>query len=148
DYIALVFDQWLHDESGALLVAVVGGRPVGLVHVQMISADDAWLESIRGDPAGRRQGIGRLLASHALVAAHERGAGVARLLTDSGNVASQELVAKRFGFQRVAEVVRYTGKALVDSERERKIDTHQSGSEAHGPRLLMAGPEDHSRIWD
>jgi ribosomal protein S18 acetylase RimI-like enzyme len=148
DYIALVFDQWLHDESGALLVAVVGGHPVGLVHVQLLSADDAWLEGIRVDPAVRRQGIGRLLVSQALVAARVRGAGVARLLTDSGNVASQELVTKRFGFQRVAEVARYTGKAAPESERWQKLDALQGVSEAHGPRLLVAGPEDHSRIWD
>jgi ribosomal protein S18 acetylase RimI-like enzyme len=147
DYIALVFDQWLHDESGALLVAVIGGHPVGLVHVQMLSADDAWLEGIRVDPAVRRQGIGRLLVSQALVVARERGAVVARLFTDSGNVASQELVTKRFGFQRVAEVVRYTGKAL-ESRRGQKLDTLWGTSGAHGPRILAAGPEDRSRIWD
>jgi ribosomal protein S18 acetylase RimI-like enzyme len=147
DYIALVFDQWLHDESGALLVAVIGRHPVGLVHVQMPSADDSWLEGIRVDPAVRRQGIGRLLVSQALVAARARGAGAARLFTDNGNIASQELVTKRFGFQRVAEVVRYIGKAL-ESERAPKLDALQGVSETHGPRLLAAGPEDRSRIWD
>ncbi len=147
DYISLVFDQWLHDESGALLVAVGGGRPVGLVHVLMLSADEAWLEGIRVDPAVRRQGIGRLLTSRALVAAHERGAGVARLFTDSDNVASQEMVTKRFGFLRVAEVVRYSGKAL-ESGQGREMDALQGISGGHGPRLLVAGPEDRSRIWD
>jgi len=147
DYIGQVFDQWLHDESGDLLVAISGGRPVGLVHIQMLSADEAWLEGIRVDPTVRRQGIGRLLLSRALAAAHERGAGVARLFTDSDNIGSQELVTKRFDFLRVAEVVRYSGKAAPESSQEGEMGTLRGASGAHGPRLLVSGREDRTRIW-
>jgi hypothetical protein len=72
---------------------------------------------------------------------------VARLFTDSDNVASQEMVTKRFGFLRVAEVVRYSGKAL-ESGQGREMDALLGVSGGHGPRLLVAGPVDRSRIWD
>src|SRR5262249_26096832 len=97
DYIPSVWDEWLHDVRGAFLVAAAGGRPVGIVHVRMVAEGEAWLEGIRVDPMERRRGIGRALVSRALVAAREREAEVARLMTSAANTASQQLVA-RFGF--------------------------------------------------
>ena len=147
DYIAEVFDKWLEDTSGALLVAVYDGRPVGLAHMLMLSAEDAWIEGIRVDPAVRRRGIGRMLTSQVLHTAHERGARVARLFTDSDNVASQTLVTRRFGFERVAEVTRYSGEALEingDTDAGTLLETQVA---APGPRLLLAGSEDYDRIW-
>jgi ribosomal protein S18 acetylase RimI-like enzyme len=158
DYIPHVWDAWLRDERGALLVAVVDDRPAGVVHVRMLSADEAWLEGIRVDPAVRRQGIGRVLTSRALVAAHERGATVARLLTGHTNVASQQLIA-RFAFTRVAEVVRYQAPALTGDEDEPgetdgaddadQIATSQiSPLFQTGPRLVFAGPDAFDRVWE
>lgn len=115
DYIEDVWEDWLHDERGALLVAVSQERPIGLIHVGMCSDDEAWIEGIRVDPAQRRQGVGRVLVSRALVVARERGAKVARLLTDHNNTASQGLVAG-FGFRRVAEVIHYEATALALEE--------------------------------
>jgi ribosomal protein S18 acetylase RimI-like enzyme len=157
DYIPHVWDAWLRDERGALLVAVVDDRPAGVVHIRMLSADEAWLEGIRVDPAVRRQGIGRVLTSRALVAARERGAIVARLLTGHDNVPSQQLVA-RFGFSRVAEVVRYQAPALTAGEDEsdesgEADDTDQIASPhippivPPGPRLIFAGLDDFERVW-
>ena len=136
DYVPYVWDDWLRDERGALLVAVAGDRPVGLVHVRMMSDDEAWLEGIRVDPAERRQGIGRALTSRALVEAREHGAAVARLMTSADNTASQGLVA-RFGFVRVAEVMRY--------EATKATDSGVHGSERSAMRL---GSNDFERVWD
>ncbi|MGZ3584831.1 MAG: N-acetyltransferase family protein [Ktedonobacterales bacterium] len=115
DYIEDVWDDWLHDERGALLVAVMQDRPIGLLHVALLSDDEAWLEGIRVDPAQRRRGVGRVLVSRALVAARDRGAKVARLFTDHDNIASQDLIAG-FGFKRVAEVSHYEAPALTAEE--------------------------------
>ena len=161
DYIEDVWDIWLAQVTGALLVAVTGGRPVGLIHLAMLSAQDAWLEGIRVDPRTRRQGIGRVLTSQALILARQQGVKVARLFTSSENVASQELVTKRFGFQRVAEVVRYLGAALpagTNTDADALLETDASVLESSepetgaepspGPRLLLAGAEDHTRLGE
>ena len=39
DYIPYVWDEWLADEDGELLVAALGERPVGLLHLRAQSAD-------------------------------------------------------------------------------------------------------------
>jgi ribosomal protein S18 acetylase RimI-like enzyme len=161
DYIEDVWEDWLTAESGALLVAVSEGQPVGLVHLAMLSHEDAWLEGIRVDPRVQRQGIGRVLTSQALVVAREHGATVARLFTSSENVASQELMTKKFGFQRVAEVAQYTGRALQsgsDPDADALLETDESEAlgirqepavePPPGPRLLLAGSEDYTRLWE
>jgi ribosomal protein S18 acetylase RimI-like enzyme len=134
DYIAEVWDGWLGDERGALLVGTLDGTPVALAHVHMVSEDEAWLEGMRVDPAYRRHGFGRQMTSRALVAARELGASATRLLTSSDNVASQRLYA-RFGFVEVAELVRFRAPALAPEEV------------ADIPRLAIPGEQDFERIW-
>jgi ribosomal protein S18 acetylase RimI-like enzyme len=135
DYIQYVWDDWLNDTSGALLVATIAGRPVGLSHLRMMSPDEAWIEGVRVDPDTRRQGVARVLISRTLVTAHERGAAVARYFTSSDNVASQQLF-DRFGFVRVAEVLHFTADALGADER--------AGEEI---ALTQATEQDTERIW-
>jgi ribosomal protein S18 acetylase RimI-like enzyme len=135
DYIQFVWDDWLRDSSGALLVATLGGRPVGLAHLRMLSAEEAWIEGVRVDPEARRQGVARHLVSRTLVTARERGASVARYLTSAENDASQQLFA-RFGFLRVAEIIHYTASALETAERDQGALP-----------LTRAGSQDSERIW-
>src|SRR5213082_2789620 len=35
DYIAFVWDEWLHDKQGVLFVATFDNQPVGIAHLQM-----------------------------------------------------------------------------------------------------------------
>jgi ribosomal protein S18 acetylase RimI-like enzyme len=138
DYIRWVWEDWLREESqgqATTLVGVLDGRPVGLVHMRMLSEDEAWIEGIRVDPDVRRQGIARVLTSKTMIAARERGAAVVRLFIDASNVASQRLVA-RFGFTRVAEVAYYSAPTL---ESEPKEET--------GAQLVSASEDDFERIW-
>jgi ribosomal protein S18 acetylase RimI-like enzyme len=135
DYIQYVWDDWLADTSGALLVATVAGRPVGLSHLRMMSPDEAWIEGVRVDPEMRRQGVARVLISRTLVTAHERGAMVARYFTSSDNVASQRLF-DRFGFVRVAEVFHFTADAPDADEKEGETIS-----------LTRATEGDFERIW-
>jgi len=138
DYIRWVWEGWLREESqgrATTLVGVLDGRPVALVHMRMLSEDEAWIEGIRVDPDVRRQGIARVLTSKAMIAARERGAAVARLFVDASNVASQGLVA-RFGFTRVAEVAYYSAPTLESEPRE-----------DIGAQLVTAEEDDVERIW-
>jgi ribosomal protein S18 acetylase RimI-like enzyme len=136
DYIHYVWEDWLNDISGALLVATLAGRPVGLAHLRMMSAEEGWIEGVRVDPEARRRGVARVLISRTLVTAHERGATVARYFTSSDNVASQQLF-DRFGFTRVAEVLHFTADALGADERaEEEI------------ALARATEQDAERLWE
>jgi len=135
DYIEYVWDDWLKEDNGVLLVGLLDGQPVAINHMHMISDDEAWLEGIRVDPAFRREGFGRIMTSRALVAAREHGATVARLITSSDNVASQGMMA-RFGFVRVAEMVRFRGPALAPDD----------GVEIATP--TRPSPDDFERIWE
>ncbi len=133
DYIAYVWDAWLETapDRGALLVAVLEERPVGVIHWRVLGDDEAWIEGIRVDPSVRRRGIGRAMLSRALAGADERGVRVARLMTDAANLASQQLI-DRFGFVRVAEVARYEAPASVG---------------AGGGDALRLMPDDFGRVW-
>ena len=135
DYIQYVWEDWLRDTDGALLVATAAGRPVGLSHLRMMSPDEAWIEGVRVDPEMRRQGVARVLISRTLATAHERGATVARYFTSSDNVASQQLF-DRFGFVRVAEVLHFTADAPDAEENEGEMIS-----------LTRATEGDFERIW-
>ncbi len=88
DYIADVWDEWLHNPRGALLVATLDGQPVGLSNMRMLSKDEAWLEGMRVDPAYRRQGISGALFDALIVESMRAGALTARLMAESTNTAS------------------------------------------------------------
>ena len=100
DYIEFVWDEWLHDPGGVLFVATVDGQPVGIDHLRMLNATDAWLEGMRVDPAFRRHGLATALHNAMLIEAMKRGATNARLITESTNTASISLVERGF-FRRV-----------------------------------------------
>ena len=140
DYIAEVWDDWLGNQRGVLLVATLAERPVGLVHVRMLSADEGWLEGIRVDPAVRRQGVGRVLTSRGLVAARERGAGVARLFTTWDNVAAQAMFGA-FGFTRIAQVTYYEAAA------EDAVQAGATSGSGQGQRLVTPGADAFERLW-
>ncbi len=94
DYIPDVWDDWVKDRKGRLIVATVGGRPVGLAHADMQTQDVAWLEGVRVHPLFRGKGIaGRLNVALVRFAAR-KGARVARLCTGSMNKASRKHLDK------------------------------------------------------
>ncbi len=110
DYIPQVWDAWLADASGRLLVAVLADRPVGLLHMQMAAPDECWLEGLRVDPAMREQGIARRLLQQALREARQMGAVVARLATRSDNATAQRVI-DALGFEQVGTYVHYVAPA-------------------------------------
>ena len=88
DYIEHVWDEWLHDSNGLLLVATVDGNPAGISHMVMVSESDVWFEGLRVDPQFRQQGLARALNEFAVVEAVKRGATHARLAVDASNTRS------------------------------------------------------------
>ncbi|GAC1390352.1 MAG: hypothetical protein NVS4B11_04880 [Ktedonobacteraceae bacterium] len=92
DYIERVWDDWLVDPQGKLLVAVTDGRPTGVAHLRMLNATDAWLEGLRVDPNYRQQGIATALNMATLEEAIRRGATNARLVTESTNTGAMHMM--------------------------------------------------------
>lgn len=110
DYIPEVWDDWLADSSGRLLVAILDGRPVALEHMRMVSPDECWLQGMRVDPAVRGRGIATRLNEQALHEARQMGATVARLTTHSDNSAAQRMMDAT-GFEQVGTYVHYAAPA-------------------------------------
>ena len=50
DYVPDVWDSWLADATGVMLVGVADGRPVALSRINMIAPDEAWIEGLRVAP--------------------------------------------------------------------------------------------------
>lgn len=112
DYIEYVWDEWLNNPAGILLVALVDGQPAGIVHIQMLSETEAWQEGMRVDPAYRKRGLARLLSTEAGAEAMRRGATTVRLATESTNVASINMV-EQVHSRRVGAFAPYTGQPVT-----------------------------------
>src|ERR1700730_8035567 len=91
DYIERVWDEWLRDPAGLLLVATVDEQPAGVAHMEMLTAEDAWLEGLRVDPQFRHQGLARALNEGLQLEAMRRGATRARLAVESTNERSIQI---------------------------------------------------------
>jgi len=100
DYVPFMWERWLRDGTGRLMVAVLHGRVVGLQHVALQPDGSAWLEGIRVAEDVRGGGIGEALLDHGVRWCEEMGCSGARLSTASHNPASNRLVEKR-GFRHI-----------------------------------------------
>ncbi|HEV2582881.1 MAG TPA: GNAT family N-acetyltransferase [Ktedonobacteraceae bacterium] len=137
DYIADVWDTWLHDENGALLVAVKEGKPVGIANLRMLNAQEAWMEGMRVDPAFRQQGVASALFDAQIAEARRRGASTARLITNSTNTSAIRLI-ERTPMRRVGAYAIYeTGQPATDSKRTYGLETP-----------VLATPEDIDEVID
>jgi len=101
DYLPLVWDEWLADVQGRLLVATCSGAPVGIAKVSLLTPTEAWLQGLRVHEAYRRHGLAGLFLQHCLHTARQLGARVARLATSSHNTAVHK-TTERAGMRRVA----------------------------------------------
>jgi len=94
DYLPAVWDDWLADKKGRLIVATVNGRTVGVAHASMQANYVAWLEGVRVHEKYRGFGIAGKLNSALVEWARSRSARVARLCTGSSNQASRNHLQK------------------------------------------------------
>jgi GNAT superfamily N-acetyltransferase len=116
DYIGLVWDEWLHNPAGLLVVATIDEQPVGTAHMAMLTAQDAWLEGIRVDPHYRHQGIARALYEDLLLEAIRRGATRARQAVRSTNERVIQ-ISERSHWYRVGEFMLFFATAAADASR-------------------------------
>ncbi len=93
DYVdAEVFDNWLNDVPGPMLVGDLAGRPVALAKVTVHADGHAWFQGLRVDPDVQGQGVARRIHEASELAAAAAGASPWALLTaDAGPTAVQRL---------------------------------------------------------
>ena len=118
DYIGDVWDRWINDPAGPLLVAVVDSQVVGTGKVTMTSGSEAWLEGLRVNPSFRGQGLAQAMYEAAETTARKRWAKVARYATFSSNTAIHNL-SERFGYRRVARFIEFAAPAEAGPLPER-----------------------------
>jgi GNAT superfamily N-acetyltransferase len=87
DYIPLVWDEWLADEQGVVLMGDLGEETVALSKIAFRAPDEVWLEGMRVDPAFRRRGIASRFLEYSVAYAREHGGRVVRLGTAGDNTA-------------------------------------------------------------
>lgn len=112
DYIERAWDGWFNDPSGSLLVATVDERPAGILHVQMMSATEGWLEGLRVDPQYRQQGLAREMNLAALEVAMRRGATVVRLVVHHENERSIRVSESNY-MRRVGQFSQHVAPPLT-----------------------------------
>jgi len=104
DYIPKVWDTWLKDKNGRVFVATIDEIPVGICHLSFDTPSEVWLRGARTDPKYRKMGVATEITKKCLEYTKEKGAKLARLVTESDNIAAQA-VLRKLGFQPVAEFV-------------------------------------------
>lgn len=105
DYVADVLAEWIEDQNGRVLVATDDqDRAVAMGRCLMLSETELWLQGARVKTEWRRRGLASAIGGQLLDWARERGAIVARLGTETWNIAAQRQVESA-GFRPVGDWV-------------------------------------------
>jgi RimJ/RimL family protein N-acetyltransferase len=120
DYVPRVWDRWLKAKNGIVFVATIDGVPVGISQLSIDKPHEVWLGGARTDPDYRRMGVATAITKKCLEYAKQKGAKVARLVTESDNIAAQA-VLRKLEFKPVAEFVEtVTEKITKEKSRNSK----------------------------
>ncbi len=111
DYILQVWDDWLDDPHGELIVAELMGQVAGVAKLSRLADDEWWTEGLRVAPTYRGQGIGGKLHTHLVEKARQVGQGTLRFGTHSDNTPIHRIAA-RDGFCHLAAYQHYRADAL------------------------------------
>jgi len=138
DYVPEVWDDWLADSYGKLIVAQVGDRVVGMAKLTQLSADQWWLEGLRVKREHQRQGVAGKLQAHLVEEFTQTGRGSLRFGTHSQNHPIHRL-ASRDGFRHVATYRLYEAEPLPP---EHALPLHQLAESDLDPtwRLILGSP--------
>lgn len=101
DYVADRFLHWLDDEATEVFVAADDGVAVGIVRVELLTPQEAFLASARVDPQYRGRGVAGTLNDRCMSWAADQGALVGRLAVEEWNEPARRQVAK-LGFRSVS----------------------------------------------
>jgi GNAT superfamily N-acetyltransferase len=111
DYIPEVWDEWLADDQGVLLIAELEGYVVALNKITWQPSGQIWLEGMRVDLDYRGRGIAGRSLDFALAYAREHGARVVRLGTGDHNLPVHATVA-RAGMVHIGSYALWTAEPL------------------------------------
>jgi GNAT superfamily N-acetyltransferase len=100
DYIEYVWDDWLDDPHGRLIIGLLDDIPVAVVHMELMSTGEGWLEGMRISPEHRDKQIGTALSNYCVNEMAVAGVRVARYMTASSNKPVQK-ISEKHGFKRL-----------------------------------------------
>ena len=101
DYVAGAFMEWLEIPDSVVLVGLVEATPVAIMRAVHLAEHEIWLHAARVHPDHRRMGYGNALSAACQRWGRDRGARVARLMTEDWNDAPRHQV-RNIGFREVA----------------------------------------------
>lgn len=99
------WEAWAEEPAHQVLIEEEDA-PVGVLHVALVSATEAWLEGLRVRRDRQGAGIGGRLVAEGEAMARRYGAGIVRTAVPAHDYAAQQ-VAERAGFRTVARAVVY-----------------------------------------
>jgi len=109
DYVDRVWDRWISDPSGLLLVyessispPISKSFPLGMIHIIKCLGDILWLEGLRVNKIHRNKGIATELLRYSLNYGINNGIKESSALVSKNNFASQKMLEK-LGFSKLVE---------------------------------------------
>ncbi len=120
DYIPFVWQDWLADPDGFLIVAENEGRVLGLGKLTKLSEEDWWMEGLRVHPAFEGRGIASQIFDCLFGHWLRIGAGIVRLATASTRYPVHHL-CQRANFTKILELVPFAASAKQDRSSHRKF---------------------------
>lgn len=129
DYIPKVWDKWLREKNGRVFVATINGVPVGISHLNMDKPHEVWLSAARTNPNYRRIGVATAITKKCLEYAKRKGAKVARLVTESDNVAARAVLQK-LGFKPIAEFAETVTENVTEEKSKNSKWAEENQTEA------------------
>ncbi|MGQ9603601.1 MAG: GNAT family N-acetyltransferase [bacterium] len=66
DFIPRVWDRWIAEKTGRLIVAEAEGQPVGIAKITDFTHGEIWLEGLRVDPRWRKKGVATAITAEIL----------------------------------------------------------------------------------
>ena len=115
DYIPYVWERWLADAEGKLIVAEHDGQVVGISKLSRLSQEDWWMEGLRVHPEFEGRGIASRLTDVTVQAWLEIGCGTVRLGTASFRLPVHHMCA-RLGFEKVNEQAPFYAPAIESKD--------------------------------
>lgn len=115
DYVPEVWDEWLADTEGRLIVAEFEGRVLGTSKLSRLSQQDWWMQGLRVHPDFEGRGIGSQLTEATVQSWLEIGCGTVGLGTASFRLPVHQM-CKRLGFQKINERAPFYAPAIQEED--------------------------------
>lgn len=114
DYIPYVWDDWLADPRGLMVVAEYGAQLAGMGRLTSLPGNQWWLEGLRVHPELEGRGFARHIFDFLMTIWGMRRGAVIRLLTSSKRVKVHRM-SEHSGYRKVGEMKGYAAQASAGS---------------------------------